>query len=261
MRCCPDAASGWAAPIPRAPPGRAPRGPTPSPPGAPSTTSAAENHHSPPAIARSRMLPSAALMELEPPSNTLLRASSPDTPSMAIGPSIGRSASSPYGPGGQAIWPRLLHPSLGLDPHPDGSRLEGTLGRVHVEEIQNPLTRTIRRLDKFIDALAQGNPCSRSDTISRRSCHELPNAHPNDTAPSPLGSTLSAHPFFPAQFHALPSATFWATAAGLGVRTFEDFIGLSPHFPSHVPRLGVARIQIMLKLLPNFPSGKCAMTQ
>ena len=54
--------------------------------------------------------------------------------------------------------------------HPDRQLIRGTICGVRVEEIQDPLLRDIRCLDKLIDELARGNPL---ETILRR--REPPN--------------------------------------------------------------------------------------
>lgn len=42
--------------------------------------------------------------------------------------------------------------------HPNASLVTGVICGVRIEEIQDPLMRTIRRLDKLVDELAQGRP-------------------------------------------------------------------------------------------------------
>lgn len=42
--------------------------------------------------------------------------------------------------------------------HPDASSITGVVCGVRVEEVQDPLMRKIRILDKLIDALAKGRP-------------------------------------------------------------------------------------------------------
>ena len=54
--------------------------------------------------------------------------------------------------------------------HPDRRLIRGTICGVRVEEIQDPLLRDIRCLDKLIDELARGKPL---ETILRR--REPPN--------------------------------------------------------------------------------------
>ena len=54
--------------------------------------------------------------------------------------------------------------------HPDRQLIRGTICGVRVEEIQDPLLRDIRCLDKLIDELARGKPL---ETILRR--REPPN--------------------------------------------------------------------------------------
>jgi hypothetical protein len=49
--------------------------------------------------------------------------------------------------------------------HPDSARVTGVVCGVRVEDIQDPLTRNIRRLDKLIDELARGKAL---DAILRR---------------------------------------------------------------------------------------------
>ena len=42
--------------------------------------------------------------------------------------------------------------------HPDAARIKGVVCGVRVEEVEDPLMRTIRCLDKLIDELARGRP-------------------------------------------------------------------------------------------------------
>ncbi len=43
-------------------------------------------------------------------------------------------------------------------PHPNAGLVTGVVCGVRVEDVQDPLLRTIRRLDKLVDELAQGRP-------------------------------------------------------------------------------------------------------
>ena len=45
--------------------------------------------------------------------------------------------------------------------HPDSSQIRGVVCGIRVEEIQDPLTRNIRYLDKLIDELARGKALDR----------------------------------------------------------------------------------------------------
>lgn len=49
--------------------------------------------------------------------------------------------------------------------HPNSSQIKGVVCGVRVEDIQDPITRKIRYLDKLIDELAKGKPM---DKILRR---------------------------------------------------------------------------------------------
>jgi hypothetical protein len=42
--------------------------------------------------------------------------------------------------------------------HPNASRITGVVCGVRIEEIENPLMRNIRYLDKLVDELAKGRP-------------------------------------------------------------------------------------------------------
>ena len=42
--------------------------------------------------------------------------------------------------------------------HPNASKITGVICGVRIEEIDDPLMRTIRRLDKLVDELAKGRP-------------------------------------------------------------------------------------------------------
>ncbi len=42
--------------------------------------------------------------------------------------------------------------------HPNASKITGVICGVRIEEIEDPLMRTIRRLDKLVDELAKGRP-------------------------------------------------------------------------------------------------------
>jgi hypothetical protein len=42
--------------------------------------------------------------------------------------------------------------------NPNAGMITGTVCGIRVEEIENPLMRTIRRLDKLVDELAKGRP-------------------------------------------------------------------------------------------------------
>ena len=42
--------------------------------------------------------------------------------------------------------------------HPNASKITGVICGVRIEEIEDPLMRTIRRLDKLVDDLAKGRP-------------------------------------------------------------------------------------------------------
>jgi hypothetical protein len=42
--------------------------------------------------------------------------------------------------------------------HPDAKKITGTICGVRVEEVEHPLMRNIRRLDKLVDELAKGRP-------------------------------------------------------------------------------------------------------
>ncbi len=42
--------------------------------------------------------------------------------------------------------------------HPNASKVTGTICGVRIEEIEHPLMRNIRRLDKLVDELAKGRP-------------------------------------------------------------------------------------------------------
>jgi hypothetical protein len=43
-------------------------------------------------------------------------------------------------------------------PNPDRTRITGVVCGVRVEEVEDPLMREIRRLDKLVDELAKGKP-------------------------------------------------------------------------------------------------------
>ena len=45
--------------------------------------------------------------------------------------------------------------------HPNSSLIKGVVCGVRVEEVQDPLMRRIRQLDKLIDELAQGKPMNK----------------------------------------------------------------------------------------------------
>jgi hypothetical protein len=42
--------------------------------------------------------------------------------------------------------------------HPNASKITGTICGVRIQEIENPLMRNIRYLDKLVDELAKGRP-------------------------------------------------------------------------------------------------------
>ena len=50
-------------------------------------------------------------------------------------------------------------------PHPDSALIRGVVCGVRVEEIDDPLMRQIRQLDKLVDELAKGKPM---DKVLRR---------------------------------------------------------------------------------------------
>ncbi len=45
--------------------------------------------------------------------------------------------------------------------HPSASKITGVICGVRIEEIEDPLTRNIRYLDKLVDELAKGRPMDR----------------------------------------------------------------------------------------------------
>lgn len=47
-------------------------------------------------------------------------------------------------------------------PHPDRSKIRGVVCGVRVEEVEEPVMREIRRLDKVVDDLAKGRPMERA---------------------------------------------------------------------------------------------------
>ena len=51
--------------------------------------------------------------------------------------------------------------------NPERKRITGTVCVVRVEEIEEPLMRDIRYLDKLVDELAKGRPM---DKVLRRDC-------------------------------------------------------------------------------------------
>jgi hypothetical protein len=42
--------------------------------------------------------------------------------------------------------------------HPDAGRITGVICGVRIEEIEDPLMRKVRYLDKLVDELAKGRP-------------------------------------------------------------------------------------------------------
>jgi hypothetical protein len=46
-------------------------------------------------------------------------------------------------------------------PHPHAEKVTGVICGVRIEEIEDPLLRDIRRLDKLVDELAKGRPMSK----------------------------------------------------------------------------------------------------
>lgn len=45
--------------------------------------------------------------------------------------------------------------------HPNAAKITGVICGVRIEEIDDPLMRTIRRLDKLVDELAKGRPMAK----------------------------------------------------------------------------------------------------
>jgi hypothetical protein len=45
--------------------------------------------------------------------------------------------------------------------HPDASKITGTICGVRLEEIEDPLMRNIRYMDKLVDELAKGRPMAK----------------------------------------------------------------------------------------------------
>ena len=46
-------------------------------------------------------------------------------------------------------------------PHPHAAKVTGVVCGVRIEEIEDPLLRSIRRLDKLVDELAKGRPMAK----------------------------------------------------------------------------------------------------
>jgi hypothetical protein len=45
--------------------------------------------------------------------------------------------------------------------HPNAGKITGVICGIRIEEIENPLMRNIRRLDKLVDELAKGRPLTK----------------------------------------------------------------------------------------------------
>ena len=45
--------------------------------------------------------------------------------------------------------------------HPNAGKINGVICGVRIEEIEDPLMQTIRRLDKLVDELAKGRPMAK----------------------------------------------------------------------------------------------------